>query len=116
LKAALPLAEKAIQLMPNHPVLRNTLGVVYYRVGKYREAIDTLRANLETQEDSGLAADLYFLAMSHHRLGETERARDYFDWAVRWRKVKRDLPPSVAEELALFQAEAAATLGVETGK
>ena len=63
---------------------RNTLGVAYYRAGRYREAVDVLRPNLESQDDRSLAFDLYFLAMSHHCLGEAARARDYFDWAVRW--------------------------------
>ena len=57
-------------------IYRNTLGVAYYRAGRYREAVEVLRPNLERQEDTGLAFDLYFLAMSHHRLGETARARD----------------------------------------
>ena len=65
-------------------VYANTLGVAYYRAGRYREAVEILRPNLERQEDWGLAFDLYFLAMSHHQLGETARARDYYDWAVRW--------------------------------
>jgi len=58
----------------------------------YREGGgEALRANLARQDDSGLAYDLYFLAMSHHRLGETARARDYYDWAVRWAPLQRDL-------------------------
>ena len=72
-------------------IYRNTLGVAYYRAGRYREAVEVLRPNLEKQEDRGLAYDLYFLAMSHHRLGEAARARDYYDWAVRWAQVQRDL-------------------------
>ena len=58
--------------------------MAYYRAGRYREAVEVLRPNLESQADKGLAFDLYFLAMSYHRLGETARARDYYDWAVRW--------------------------------
>ena len=83
-EAALPLAEKAVRLAAGNAVYRNTLGVAYYRAGRYREAVEVLRPNLETQEDSTLAYDLYFLAMSHHRMGETARARDYYDCAVRW--------------------------------
>ena len=51
-------------------MIRNTLGVAYYRVGRYREAADTLRDNLPHQNEKNLAVDLYFLAMSHHQLGE----------------------------------------------
>ena len=67
---ALALAERATRLNPHDRLIRNTLGVAYYRVGRYREAADTLRGNLPGQKEKYLAADLYFLAMSHHRLGE----------------------------------------------
>ena len=77
MEAALPLAEKAVRLARRSAVYRNTLGVAYYRAGRYREAAEVLRPNLGTQEDKDLALDLYFLAMSHHRLGEAARARDY---------------------------------------
>jgi WD40 repeat protein len=107
-KAALPLAEKAVKLAPKSAIIRNTLGVAYYRAGRYREAVEVLRLNIEGQADWALAHDLYFLAMSYHRLGETARARDYYDWAVRWVAMQRDLRPEALEELAAFRAEAEA--------
>ena len=82
-KAALPLAQKAVQLDPG-PMNRNTLGLAYYRAGRYREAVETLQPNLKDQVDWALAFDLYFLAMSHHQLGEIARARQFYDLAVRW--------------------------------
>src|SRR5262249_50097549 len=44
-KAALPLAEKAVRLEPGNGVVGNTLGLAYYRVGRYRDAVDVLRSN-----------------------------------------------------------------------
>jgi tetratricopeptide (TPR) repeat protein len=111
-KAALPLAQKAARLKPGHPVCVNTLGVAYYRDGRYREAVDTLRPNLERQTDADLAHDLFFLAMAHHRLGEAARARDYYEWAARWTAAHRDLSANAAEERRLFRAEAAELLGL----
>jgi WD40 repeat protein len=111
LNEALRLAQKAVQLEPKNPVCRNTLGVVYYRAGEYRRAADTLRANLTGPDDRYLAFDLYFLAMSHQRLGEAERAREYFDWAVRWSRARTDLSPEQDKELSAFRAEAEAVLG-----
>jgi serine/threonine protein kinase/WD40 repeat protein len=105
-QAALPLAEKAVRLEPATATYRNTLGVAYYRAGRYREAVEVLRPNLDKQEDWGLAYDLYFLAMSHYRLGETARARDYYDWAVRSVSMQPDLKPEHREELTAFRAEA----------
>src|SRR5262245_58236047 len=115
-KAALPLAEKAVRLEPANPVYVNTLGAAYYRAGRYHDAVETLRPNLESQKDADLAFDLYFLAMAHHRLEEAVRARDYYDWAVRWTAAQRDLSPSKAEELRMFRAEAADVLGVDVAR
>jgi hypothetical protein len=109
--AAVPLAENAVRLDAGNVHYRNTLGVAYYRAGRYREAVDILRANLDKRDDKGLAFDLYFLAMSHHGLGETARARDYMTWAVRWMSVQRDLTATQIEELELFRAEAEELLG-----
>ncbi len=53
-----------------------------------------------------MAYDLYFLAMSHQRLGETAQARVYYDWAVRWVAMQRDLRPGQFAELTGFREEA----------
>jgi len=112
-KAAVPLAEKAVELAPKTAMYVNTLGVAYYRAGRYREAAEMLRANLAIREDRGLAFDLYFLAMTYHRLGERARARDYYDWAVRWTRTQRGLSAGHLEELTGFRAEAGELLGIE---
>ncbi len=105
-EAALPLAEQAMGLAPESPSFRNTLGAASYRVGRYREAADLLRVNVAAQVDNSLAFDLYYLAMSYHHLGDSARARDFYDWAVRW--VAMHPGPSAADrdELASLRAEA----------
>jgi tetratricopeptide (TPR) repeat protein len=115
-KAALPLAEKAVRLAPDNAVFRNTLGVAYYRAGRHREAAEVLRPNLDSRENWALAFDLYFLAMSHHHLGETVRARDYYDWAVRWPRTHPKLTAGHLEELDVFRTEAAKLLGIDRKK
>jgi WD40 repeat protein/serine/threonine protein kinase len=116
-KAALPLAQKAVRLAPGNALYRNTLGLAYYRAGRYREAVETLRSNLANQHDLALACDLYFLAMSHHRLGETARARDYYDWAIRWAAVvQRRLSAERREELSFFRAETERVMGIDREK
>ena len=121
-KAAVPLAEKAVRLtsaderarhtlsVVNH---RNTLGLVYYRAGRYREAVALLRTNLEaSQNDKLLPYDLLFLAMSLHRLGEAERARDSYECAVRWIQSRGDFNDPQRQEITSFRAEAERLLGL----
>jgi serine/threonine protein kinase/WD40 repeat protein len=112
-KAAMPLAEKAVRLEAGNASFRNTLGLAYYRAGHYRQAIDVLRPNLQEQGDQILAYDLYFLAMSFHRLGETARARDYYDWAVRWVENQGELSEARLRELSTFRAEAEKVLEID---
>jgi eukaryotic-like serine/threonine-protein kinase len=113
-RAALPLAQKAVQLAPT-ALHRNTLGLAYYRAGRYREAVEALQLNLKDQVDWGLAYDLYFLAMSHHQLGESARARQFYNLAVRWSGT-HEVPTDVVVELATFKVEAADLLGVKDKK
>ena len=95
---------------------RNTLGLAYYRAGRFREAVETLEPNLKDQVDWALAYDLYFLAMSHRQLGETARAREFYDLAVRWSVAHHEALKLYAVELASIQAEAAELLGVKDKK
>jgi serine/threonine protein kinase/WD40 repeat protein len=113
-KAAALLAEKADMLKPGDPTYRNTLGLAYYRDGRFRDAVEILRPNLDRQEDKYLAYELYLLALAHHQLGEAARARDYFAWAVRWERTQPNLTPDEMEELKEFRAEAAVVLGLVT--
>ena len=110
-KAALPLAQKAVQL-DRDPMVRNTLGLAYYRTGRYPEAVAAFEANLKDQQDSVLAYDLYFLAMSHHQQGDSARARQCYDLAVRWSGSHQESLAPYVVELAAFHAEAAGLLGL----
>ena len=108
---ALALAEKATRLDPHDRLIRNTLGVAYYRVGRYREAADTLRDNLPHQNEKYLAVDLYFLAMSHHQLGDVALAQAYYTWAERATSSLDDLPLDDVQQRAASRAEAKTLMG-----
>ncbi len=107
---ALVLARKATRLAPDDPMFRNTLGVAYYRLGRYREAVETLRADLDQQGDRDLAWDLCFLAMAYHRLGEADRAREFRSWALRWSRDQKGFTADELHELSSVRDEMEATL------
>jgi tetratricopeptide (TPR) repeat protein len=106
----LAMAQKAVRLEPGNPLYRNTLGVAYYRVGRYREAVEALRVDLDGQDDRFLAWDLCFLAMSYHRLGDGDRAREYRSWALRWSRDQKGLSTDDLHELSAIREEMEATL------
>ena len=76
-RLALEQAETACRLEPDNGILLNTLGVAQYRTGHYREAVATLTESdgMNSEGPYGSQpADLAFLALAHHRLGERDRA------------------------------------------
>jgi hypothetical protein len=60
----------------------------------------------------GDSFDWFFLAMAHEKLGDKEKARQWYDRATRW----MDKNQFTNEELASFRAEAAQVLGVDKKK
>jgi serine/threonine protein kinase/WD40 repeat protein/tetratricopeptide (TPR) repeat protein len=111
LNRALTLAKKANALRPNHWFFLNTLGVTYYRLGKYSEAVEKLESSLRDSQAQAGAFDLFFLSMCHARLGDSAKARDCYDRAVKWiGEHQGQLSPEWSEELRNFRAEADAVL------
>ena len=50
--------------------------------------------------------------MGYHKLGKTARARDFYEWAVRWQRSDKRHTPEQIEELDMFRAEANKLLGI----
>jgi hypothetical protein len=110
-RRALSLARRAVELAPTTAVYLNTLGVAQYRAGQFHESVATLEKSLAAGKGETDAFDLFFLAMSRFKLGETARARADFDRAVKWCRDHPNLDqPGWPQELDAFQAEAQALL------
>jgi tetratricopeptide (TPR) repeat protein len=79
---ALHLARAACRAAPDIANYVNTLGVAYYRAGRYTEAVAELRKSLPEDTTNGIdSCDLYFLAMCHYRLGDAAKARECLELA-----------------------------------
>jgi WD40 repeat protein len=106
---ALPLAERAVALAPDEPMCLNTLGVVYYRLGRYEPAAAALERSLHESKGAHAAYDLFVLAMCHARRGDAVKAKDCYDRAVQWVQERQGkLDPRESQELTAFRAEAEA--------
>ncbi len=103
---ALELIQKAVKVEPDEATYLNTLGVALYRNGRFTEAIATLEKSLAAGNGHWDAFDLYFLAMSHAKVGDAAWAKDEFDRAVAWVEQQKNLPGDHATELAQFRQEA----------
>jgi WD40 repeat protein/tetratricopeptide (TPR) repeat protein len=102
---ALKLASRAVRISPKQSMYMNTLGVAYYRLGRFDEAAETLRRNLEQSDHS--AHDLYFLAMTFRQLAQAVKARDYYTQAEYWLSInEKSLEPPIRAELESIRSEA----------
>jgi tetratricopeptide (TPR) repeat protein len=75
---AVAMAEDACRLEPRSGFYINTLGVAQYRAGKYEQAAVTLEKSdqLNRTPKGSIPADAAFLAMTYHKLGRKEKAKE----------------------------------------
>jgi serine/threonine protein kinase/WD40 repeat protein/tetratricopeptide (TPR) repeat protein len=106
---AVKLSERALELNPGEVMFLNTRGVVLHRAGRFAEAVTTLGRSLAAGKGQLDGFDLYFLAMSHYRLGHRYEARNSLDLANAW-VARASLPDQYVQELAAFRDEAETVL------
>ncbi|HEV8060364.1 MAG TPA: hypothetical protein VGP68_10850 [Gemmataceae bacterium] len=88
----LDLALEAVRLSPHEGMFVNTLGVAQYRVGQYKEAVETLNKSYAMNQNSFVGeqpADVAFLCMSYARLGRAQEAKEQFALLMQLTKQKR---------------------------
>ena len=104
---AVKLAKKAVDLAPLDWHYRNTLGVALYRAGEWQDAVKALERSMGLASED-IVIDWLFLAMAHQRLGNREKARQWYDRAV----ADMDKSAMMDTSRRLFRQEAAALLGL----
>ena len=105
---ALQYAQQAVKLSSESKGFWNTLGVAQYRTGEFEAAIASLKRS-QSIGSAGESTDLFFLAMSHQHLDNSEAAHLYFIQACEW--MKKNKPHDIG--LRRFRAEAATLLEIE---
>ena len=109
--AAIDLAKHALRQMPGEPMYWNTLGVAHYRRDEWHSAVEALEEAERLAPDKYFGFNAYFLAMCHHQLGDTAKAKDYFDGAGRWcQENQSKLSATHVRELQAFRADAESLL------
>jgi tetratricopeptide (TPR) repeat protein len=74
--------------------LLNVLGMLYYRAGRYQDAIDRIQESAKAAAQLSVVTrnvrDPMFLAMAHHRLGDTAAAKKYWSLVVQSGQTPRE--------------------------
>ncbi|MDB5350011.1 MAG: prkC 6 [Planctomycetota bacterium] len=106
-EVAIELGNRAVGLYRNDGNAYNTLAVAHYRAGD----LDSAQADFDRSmalRRGGDSFDWFFLAAMEAGRGNPEKGREWYDKSVIWMTDNRPRDP----ELARFQAEAAAALGL----
>jgi tetratricopeptide (TPR) repeat protein len=109
---ALELAKEVVGRAPQDADKWTTLGVAHYRAGQWSDAVAALEKSESLAPGKDVAANAFFLAMSHWQQGQKDRARQSYDiGAARMLKEMPDDP-----ELRQFRAEAAQLMELKEKK
>ncbi len=109
--AALGAMEIACRKEPDDGAYLNTLGVAQYRLGRYAAALETLGRSDQLNANAAggsIPADLAFIAMCQHWLGEERQARVTL---TRLRQLLQDPRHANEEENQGFLREAESLIG-----
>jgi tetratricopeptide (TPR) repeat protein len=108
---AVKQAEAACRLQPDAGFYLNALGVAQYRVGKYQDALATLKRSDKFKASGNQdrqPADVAFLAMAHFKLGQKANAKPLLD-ELRTLMKKSNWAKNAEAQALLKEAEALLT-------
>lgn len=111
-EAALPLAQKAIELAPKIWVYQSTLGSIQHCLGKWNESIGTMQLAIASNKTGGTAFEYFVMAMSYHKLGDSKNALECYDLGVAWVKNQTDLTADWVDDLQALRAETELALAI----
>lgn len=98
---AIPLARRAVELVPREADHWNTLGIALLFAKKPQESVAALTKATELR-DEGDAYDWFYLAMAYHDLGDIDQSKKMFEKGVQWAKV----PGNLGQVRRLYQRAA----------
>ncbi len=110
LKPALELAQLAVNASPQAGDLHLTRGALLHRAGQQAEAAAALQRAITLQKEGATALDLLFLAMTRHRLGESDEARKGLERAREAMTKTRPVEWAERVQLDLLRREAEALI------
>jgi serine/threonine protein kinase len=113
LARALELSKKSTDT-PNLPpsvagLAWNAAGIIHYRRGEWKAALTALENAEAMIYDYYKCRNDFFLAMTHQKLANKDKARESLERAAAWMDTNQQRAP----ELLRFRAEAASLLGIK---
>jgi serine/threonine protein kinase len=111
LTRALELSKKTLEIQnpETAPIAWNVIGIVHYRRGDWKKALEPLEKAAAGPHGYYKCRNDFVLAMTHEQLEEKDEARACYDRAAAWMDQHQPRTPV----LLRFRAEAAAVLGIK---
>jgi Flp pilus assembly protein TadD len=95
-----------IQITPDDPKYLSVLGIALCRTGDWHGAIKPLEKSETIAPGKNVAQNGLHLAMAYWQTGDKEKARDWYEKALKWMNEH----PTKDEYLTRLRAEASALL------
>jgi tetratricopeptide (TPR) repeat protein len=113
-RRAVEIAREAIQMSPKNWTATDALGIALFRIGDWQASIDAFEKSIALVGMDPLPQYIdpkrwLYIAMAEWRLGNKDKAREWYDRAVQW--MEKSKP--INEELRRFRDEAAELLGIK---